>query len=597
MTEERRARPAASALKASLSDWLAEQDASLLPPGALDWSSSGPPADLGPRPSPLQPTLPGLNTSLSASFTGTLPPPFPVDMLKASSLGGGMPQLNLSGIGLPASMTAPGPLAVSSSATSAMPRLAAPPPPTVTAPSGATLRLVSQPEGGAMLVKRQAAEYVLEFSGGAAREKGAAGVKGTAEVLFWIDNVQRWEVRDDAAECTVAKKAEGTGDGALVRLTWQVRFQKTSKMLPVYVRFTVSAGAQAAGLTLDSNKVVLIGREDLQKTRAEGVVFWMRVAGGIENELFKGKYPWAAVEALLKEHFARRMGGEGRMFDARELAYIQERAKLPPSTPVLVGREAFLQVFWPWLFPVIENIVRYKDLWNQGLLHGFFQTAEAEQLIRDCPPGTFLLRFCSNSAFEPQGALAVSVATKSGVQHILLTAEALEKDPLPRLLARYTDCVCFYPSTPKVALDAIRREMDDVPSVAHYRDVGFATCSPAAPAPGHAALPLPALPTAAPRRDGAAPKRRLADLEDVAVPGQVIVRTEGSDKEARFHLSEGLTFGALLGTALKHLRLDVSAHAWTFSDKDGVAYPDDAAVASAFRGLRNPPTLFLSKLK
>lgn len=183
------------------------------------------------------------------------------------------------------------------------------------------------------------------------------------------------------------------------------------------------------------------------------------------------------------------------------------------------------------------------------------------------------------------------------MQHILLTAEALEKDPLPRLLARYTDCVSFYPSTPKIHLEAIRREMDDVPSVAHYRDVGFATCSPAAPASGHSSLPPPSMPTAPPRRESAAPKRRLADLDDVAVPGQVIVRSEGSDKEARFHLSEGLTFGALLGTALKHLRLDPSIQTWTFTDREGVAYPDDAAVASAFRGLRNPPTLLLSKLK
>lgn len=452
-----------------------------------------------------------------------------------------------------------------------------------------------------MLVKRQAAEYVLELSG-VSLGKGTAGVKCTAEILFWIDNVQRWEVRDDAGDCTSTKKMEGQGDRAHLRITWQVRYQKTSKMLPVYVRFTVTPAGQTQALSLDSAKVVLIGREDLQKTRAEGVVFWMRVAGGIENELFKGKYAWSTVEGLLKEHFARRMGGEGRMFDTRELTYIQERAKMTPSTPVLISRETFLQVFWPWLYPVIENIVRYKDLWNAGLLHGFFQTAEAESLLRDCPPGTFLLRFCSNSAFEPQGALAVSVVTKAGVQHILLTAEALEKDPLPRLLARYTDCVSFYPSTPKVQLEAIRREMDDVPSVAHYRDVGFATCSPAAP-PMPAALPampmagpkapvgLPVAPTSAPN------KRRLADIEDVAVPAQIIVRTEGNEKEARFHLSEGLTFGALLGTALKHLRFEEKTLGWTFADREGVAYPDDAAVAATFRGLRNPPTIFLSRLK
>ncbi len=47
----------------------------------------------------------------------------------------------------------------------------------------------------------------------------------------------------------------------------------------------------------------------------------------------------------------------------------------------------------------------------------------------------------------PQGALAVTVSKgDSQVQHILLTAESLEKETLFKLLAKYTDCVYFYPS-------------------------------------------------------------------------------------------------------------------------------------------------------
>jgi hypothetical protein len=26
----------------------------------------------------------------------------------------------------------------------------------------------------------------------------------------------------------------------------------------------------------------------------------------------------------------------------------------------------FLQTFWPWYYPVEQNIVKYKDLWNNG---------------------------------------------------------------------------------------------------------------------------------------------------------------------------------------------------------------------------------------
>jgi hypothetical protein len=42
------------------------------------------------------------------------------------------------------------------------------------------------------------------------------------------------------------------------------------------------------------------------------------------------------VETLLKQHFAKEMGYEGRMFDERELQYIRERAKLgAPPHPLL----------------------------------------------------------------------------------------------------------------------------------------------------------------------------------------------------------------------------------------------------------------------
>jgi hypothetical protein len=62
-------------------------------------------------------------------------------------------------------------------------------------------------------------------------------------------------------------------------------------MLPVFVRFHVNHHAQPPiHATLDTNKVILIGREDLQKTRAEGTLFWMRVAGGMVLS-WREKYP------------------------------------------------------------------------------------------------------------------------------------------------------------------------------------------------------------------------------------------------------------------------------------------------------------------
>jgi hypothetical protein len=58
---------------------------------------------------------------------------------------------------------------------------------------------------------------------------------------------------------------------------------------------------------------------------------------------------------------------------------------------------------------------------------------------------------------------------RAQVEHILLPADSLEKESLYKLLGRYTDCVYFYPNIPKTAIEAIRKEMEEIPGVAHYK--------------------------------------------------------------------------------------------------------------------------------
>jgi hypothetical protein len=459
------------------------------------------------------------------------------------------------------------------------------------------VRVIQQPDSNAVLVKKHVCEYTIEISG-VANEKMAQMTKVTAECWFWIDTTQKWELKDDAMDVNSLRKQEkGT-----LRVTFQIKFTKTSKMLPIFVRFHVNHHAQPPiHATMDTNKVILIGREDLQKTRAEGTLFWMRVAGGMENDIFKAKYPWATVETLLKQHFAKEMHYEGRMFDERELQYIKERAKMGNSDQI--PRDVFLQTFWPWYYPVEQNIVKYKDLWNNGLIHGFYQTHEVEQLIKNTPPGTFILRFCSNSNFDPQGALAVTVSKgEDQVEHILLPADSLEKEPLYKLLGRYTDCVFFYPNIPKTAIEAIRKEMEEIPGVAHYKDVGFQTSSPAFPMdrsfPSCSTFAGVKRAASVEGQEGPSLKKPAIDTSDL--PSTVIVKlkegTPGDVRELRFHLSDGLTFRQLMPNVMKLMKFEGQPSGFAFQDKEGVSYPDDGVINNTFRGAKGTPELFIMKL-
>jgi hypothetical protein len=188
-------------------------------------------------------------------------------------------------------------------------------------------------------------------------------------------------------------------------------------------------------------------------------------------------------------------------------------------------------------------------------------------------PGTFVLRFCSNTQFEPDGALALTVSRgDQRVQHILLNANTLEKESLHKLLARYPDCAFFYPAVPKASVPVIAREMGEAPGLAHYKQVGSA--GPAAPTGGvkrsieEAGFDRPpprplALP---PDMDPSPAAHSPASAAAAAAegPGVVVVVHEPAGqapRRLRFHLSAGLTFRQLIPTALKLLRLPAPGQA------------------------------------
>jgi hypothetical protein len=80
-------------------------------------------------------------------------------------------------------------------------------------------------------------------------------------------------------------------------------------------------------------------------------------------------------------------------------------AAVPVLVPIAVTVAVALPAPVDMTVAVLGAVLRARRL-----IHGFYQTHEVEQLIKNTPPGTFILRFCSNSNFDPQGALAVTVS-------------------------------------------------------------------------------------------------------------------------------------------------------------------------------------------
>ena len=50
--------------------------------------------------------------------------------------------------------------------------------------------------------------------------------------------------------------------------------------------------------------------------------------------------------------------------------------------------------FWDWFYAILKLTTDHlRDLWHAGHIIGFITRPHAEELLRDQPPGTFLLRF------------------------------------------------------------------------------------------------------------------------------------------------------------------------------------------------------------
>lgn len=116
--------------------------------------------------------------------------------------------------------------------------------------------------------------------------------------------------------------------------------------------------------------------------------------------------------------------------------------------------------FWEWFFAIRKLTHDHlRGLWCNNRIVGFISKPDAENILRGCAPGTFLLRFCDSmlnsddkdSGHKDAGVSIVLVNNNMKFTH----AEPIFYTPLnTKSISLHVNdmdkCVYLYPGTPKV---------------------------------------------------------------------------------------------------------------------------------------------------
>lgn len=108
--------------------------------------------------------------------------------------------------------------------------------------------------------------------------------------------------------------------------------------------------------------------------------------------------------------------------------------------------------FWDWFYAVMKlTRDQLRGPWAEGLIIGFINKRQAEEMLAKCLPGTFLLRFSDSEL----GGITIAWVehTVDHVPHIVMLQPFCHKDFAIRSLGdRIKDlnqCATLYPNIPK----------------------------------------------------------------------------------------------------------------------------------------------------
>lgn len=105
--------------------------------------------------------------------------------------------------------------------------------------------------------------------------------------------------------------------------------------------------------------------------------------------------------------------------------------------------------FWRWFYAVMKLVAdELKDIWKEGHIVGFLSRKDAEERLKNAPPGTFLMRFSERVL----GGLTIAYKDSTRGKILMLepfTGSELKLLPLPSQIMRLPQLTTLHPSTSK----------------------------------------------------------------------------------------------------------------------------------------------------
>ncbi|KAL0269585.1 UNVERIFIED_CONTAM: hypothetical protein PYX00_007268 [Menopon gallinae] len=231
------------------------------------------------------------------------------------------------------------------------------------------------------------------------------------------------------------KRAEKKGTESVMDEKFSLLFQSS---------FSVGGGELVFQVWTLSLPVVVIVHGN-QEPHAWATVTWDNAfaEAGRVPFVVPDKVPWSDVASALNVKFK---AATGRCLTDENLKFLGEKAfrSTQPTEygPLLLTWSQFCKeplpersfTFWEWFYAVMKLTREHlRGPWNDGAIVGFVRKKEAEEMLMNCPNGTFLLRFSDS---ELGGVTIAWVGAGAGdVREVLMLQPFTSKDFSIRSLA------------------------------------------------------------------------------------------------------------------------------------------------------------------
>ncbi|XP_064649412.1 signal transducer and activator of transcription 5A-like isoform X2 [Lineus longissimus] len=168
-----------------------------------------------------------------------------------------------------------------------------------------------------------------------------------------------------------------------------------------------------------------------QECSAQASILWYNAFSTMDAKPFEVErsVPWDQFKQILDLELQSKMSHEGRHgrgFSEENFDCIREMLGVDPNDDsASVSWEKFNKdllppknkfSFWKWFLATINLINHhFRNVWNDGLVHGYLSKEQAADMLTNCQPGTFALRFSSSyidARSIPSAGLSVVLVVK-----------------------------------------------------------------------------------------------------------------------------------------------------------------------------------------